>query len=657
MPNIFHWIGSTANSESKYDWNAAQNWLKEGNVQGTVFSRVTKTPMAGDTVKIGHKFYPFSPCLFGGYSGNASSGSWQENGTTGNTVGITNGSVTVEFATDVVETVSYPAEDSWTSSNVYYFGFTGSTPIAGQDGYYWPSTVVTRLKFPLVAGTGNAPAIGTQLTHGGLWNLYTGLGDTFTFMLARANPHMSAHRRYGRNTGLTMGYSEQYTYGPLLENAPNDPTGTGARVVGKQVGKYCFPVFGYGLTGWVANHVQSVYDISFSGYEIGLSASNAAREENAWIGGGLSASSYSARAAEGLKLRIKNFKVTTDPLNPLAKGLTSFSNDQGTHANELWSEVNIVSDKDTAGYVQSQIAVNQPCVGQLIRAFKFNGGTVRKVEVVGQCNVNLSGMTASVVNTDIASFLKVEADTTIGGLRVVDTADTFLARENPYALYINGDINTTANTAVWGAAATGAGLDSSSGQLVLDTPLKWSGSTSNNANTLSNYNAPVCLFGGIGLTDSIANIPTVNVVSSTDTNFIGGKWQLHFSGNTNIQTLNDSGSQIWLASNLAKADSTIVNIGALNVKNRSIVDMRSNPTIDNIFLGGITGTGTSQRLVGGIVCGDDTVTVIPSAGVSLVNTKILFGKVDTRTSNRTGTISVNNAIQDSIQLISENPPQ
>ena len=71
--------------------------------------------------------------------------------------------------------------------------------------------------------------------------------------------------------------------------------------------------------------------------------------------------------------------------------MRSWSNDQGHHANELWSEVNVVSDKDTAGYVQSQVTVNQPCVGQPLRAFKFNSGIIRKVEVVGQCNVNLSG--------------------------------------------------------------------------------------------------------------------------------------------------------------------------------------------------------------------------------------------------------------------------
>ena len=41
--NIYHWIGATADSVSKYDWNVTNNWLVEDTVANDSTTSVSYT--------------------------------------------------------------------------------------------------------------------------------------------------------------------------------------------------------------------------------------------------------------------------------------------------------------------------------------------------------------------------------------------------------------------------------------------------------------------------------------------------------------------------------------------------------------------------------------------------------------------------------------
>lgn len=80
----YYWVGSQADTASRYDWNTASNW-KVSIPQGTrsVLQTATNAPGAGDTVYIGDLPYGaecYSPLLFGGFSGGVQGGTWLNSG-------------------------------------------------------------------------------------------------------------------------------------------------------------------------------------------------------------------------------------------------------------------------------------------------------------------------------------------------------------------------------------------------------------------------------------------------------------------------------------------------------------------------------------------------------------------------------------------------
>ena len=86
------WQGSTAQSISSFDFSVATNW-KEYLFRDGKYGVYTPTssPSYADSAWIGDNWMPTgitspkSPCLFGGYSGNSSSGQWSIGGATGTT--------------------------------------------------------------------------------------------------------------------------------------------------------------------------------------------------------------------------------------------------------------------------------------------------------------------------------------------------------------------------------------------------------------------------------------------------------------------------------------------------------------------------------------------------------------------------------------------
>ena len=87
-----YWQGSTAQSISSFDFSVATNW-KEYLFRDGKYGVYTPTssPSYADDAYIGDNYMPTgitspkSPCLFGGYSGNSSSGQWSIGGATGTT--------------------------------------------------------------------------------------------------------------------------------------------------------------------------------------------------------------------------------------------------------------------------------------------------------------------------------------------------------------------------------------------------------------------------------------------------------------------------------------------------------------------------------------------------------------------------------------------
>ena len=86
------WQGSTAPNISSFDFSVATNWKEYKYLDGKygVYT-TTSSPGYSDTAYIGVDWKPTgitspkSPCLFGGYSGNSSSGQWSIGGATGTT--------------------------------------------------------------------------------------------------------------------------------------------------------------------------------------------------------------------------------------------------------------------------------------------------------------------------------------------------------------------------------------------------------------------------------------------------------------------------------------------------------------------------------------------------------------------------------------------
>jgi hypothetical protein len=704
MANTLYWIGATSDSLSKYDWNVASNWCVERGSGNTSLVPAYQSPQAGDTVYFGHRVHALSPCLFGGYSGSANSGSWLENGTTGSpsqTVGITNGGVNVIFYTDsrsINETQNYT-----TLKSIY--GLDGATfagPTGSQQG-------------PYVYTAGLAPICWNNITR-----------EKMISQLMVANPHAAYRTRVGSSRNATWGqgyYINSMSFkGARLLNKTSITTDY-STFMDDTNSRYPFPLGGqiwdnsqaYGVSGptsyiWDGysykmsplerdiQNMTSVYQMSYWGYDKYNGATNGAsgaaiganRAANAWVGGGLSApTGYTltgnSRILNGLKLRITSFYAGISNQN-FRFGLTAAATD---YDGGKWvgpvpqsSAFSVVADKDSYGAMATDVRYDLP-------HHSYNGhtvanGVVRSVQVVGNGYVRLMGLTAGIVNSDLASSLFVTPTSRLGGVQIYNPLPPSQAlanfRYNSESLRMLGNITSSARTAVWGSAGTTAYGFPQQDKILLNLPQMW-GFTGADKNVDSGifsgasayaYNSRIpqptitvgtAMWGGTGPTSSndpgiIAYIPIIESYSkptttTTSTRLAGEVWQIRVAGSVTVNTVNDSGSLYGLASPWNGNMNSIINIGVLNGKQGTVIDLKSNPNINNIFFGGVTGTGYNARLVGGLVCGDDTVQILPSAGIALVNTKILFAKQDSRATLRNGVITLNSAVVDGNNLMND----
>lgn len=134
-----YWQGSTAPNISSFDFSVATNW-KEYLFRDGKYGVYTPTssPSYADYAYIGDSYMPTgitspkSPCLFGGYSGNSSSGQWSIGGATGTT--FTSGLAEVRFCSANNQSGNY--------SSVYPFPYLGTGLVDNTLDYitssWWP---------------------------------------------------------------------------------------------------------------------------------------------------------------------------------------------------------------------------------------------------------------------------------------------------------------------------------------------------------------------------------------------------------------------------------------------------------------------------------------------------------------------------------------
>ena len=417
-------------------------------------------------------------------------------------------------------------------------------------------------------------------------------------------------------------------------------------------------------------------------------ALGANRAANAWVGGGLSApTGYTltgnSRILNGLKLRIKSFYAGISN-SSVRFGLTSAPSDgyggQYVYPISQSSLFSVVADKDSYGAICTDIRYDMP--HHSYNTHTVANGLVRQVQVVGNTNVRLMGITAGIVNSDIASSLFVTPTSRIGGIQIYNpippTQSLANFRYNYRPLDMWGNITTSARTAVWGAAGATAYAFPQQDKILLNLPMMYgfTGGSSVNMDSAifsgasayaksGNTPTPSITVGARGASagvvvegvGSVSYIPIIESYSkpatTTSTRLAGEVWNIQVAGSLTVNTVNDSGSVYCLASYSNPNKDSVINLGVLNAKQGTVIDLKTNSVINNIFFGGVTGTGYSARLVGGLVCGDDTVQILPSAGVALVNTKILFAKQDTRSTLRTGILTLNTAVADANNLIND----
>lgn len=614
MATYYHWVGATANSVDKYDWNIASNWIVQSTgintttANSTPYSRATRSPIAGDTVLIGDTFHCLSPLLFGGFSGSTghSAGDWGN----GYTAGATAGGVNLTVQTDMLARTS-PASIS-----------TIMERLRNPDGTFY---------YGLAMGG----------PHGATGSFSQNMSDeNFIYLLQNANPHFP-FGTYNRLTGKEADssiQSEMAFYGSYDAFCQTAGCVHVDGEYGSRATKYPFPFLGGGLTGMALQWALGQYRKSYYGYGLGKGgtandawvasrsdAVNAAALRNSWIGGGISGS---AAALAGTANRAANtpLRLRVQSLRFLTAGQAEAIN------NPLYADIDLLGDKAADGTIASTVYINQPKATN--HAFRLEGGTIRSLDILGDSSVDVVGMTAATVNSEYTSYIRSDSTSRFGGIRIKSSQAT--DRYNTYSGWHMAGITSGARYAVWGAQATAANKDANAGKLVLEQANAYDINVNQIPGVSSTaYLNPMFAIGVVdgatGQTGGAVTIPTMESNSGTD---LGSVWQVHFAGPALVQQINDSGSNYVVASPLASKTNT-VEIGTLNGSNGTIVDFRANPDVDNVYFGGTTGSGNSLRIIGGIISLDDTVSIIPSKGCSFINTKS-DGIVDGRGTYKNG---------------------
>jgi hypothetical protein len=412
----------------------------------------------------------------------------------------------------------------------------------------------------------------------GIWASFDGGAQDLVEALELINPHIS---------DLSATGSASYDYNDSL---------------------YPFPYLGGGLTGEILDWVYTQHKTSYEAHAaVGNSAYAAA---NAWVGGGATG----ALEPRTQELRIRAKRVDMNP----GIGNTSLQNTRIVNI-----KVNPDREKN-GGTIQTVVNVNQ--YENPFHYYTIKNVVARTVNVMGDASVELLGVTAAQVNSDMHSTLKTDRNCSLGGLRVQSGQNT--ARYNVWPLYFAGQITAGAVSAVWGNAAQTIPVGTYANAIVVDpAPANFAGTGLTSVVQTSNLSPYIGIGEYQGGTSHFATIPSLILNSASEGG--GPKHSLQFIGSAKIAEVELNGGEFVPSLLLTNGDPCEVYVGSLNISNRAIVRMNVNPAFDSLFMGGITGTNPSNfRLIGGINALDDTCVIYPDTGIRLVNTKILEGGQD-----------------------------
>ena len=591
----FHWIGSTGNSINKFYWNNINNWAVKtpsGIVRARTFGRL---PQGNDTVKIGTDLHCFSPLLYGGYSGSTgvgtTAGNWNQGYTagdshnsTGYTAGVTGGGVCLIVATDILA-----ASDTSSVSNAFGYGLINDTILGGNPNGIWSG--------------GN---IATAAANN---NLST---DALFFkMLATINPHAPG-----------IANSSQAVSVP--ENS-----------------KYPFPYLGGGITGDIFNYLKNVWGVSYAGLNSinGVATSDSTvKTDNAWVGGGWTGgySDLTPESQAGLRIRLggqnaigSRAAMIVSPGDGAVPQNRIFNIDLKTVADKIPGNAALITD----------ITLNSR--GNPLHSYAFRTGSFRSVVSQGDAALLFEACTAGSIQTDYHNYTSIGPASRIGGM-VVDS-DNNDPRYHPWVVYFAGSITSGARNTTYASASAKTNFPWNNKLLINTNQLTYNTNYAKGMAgfTWSTVNPLIGIgeFGGTAgpIIDTpgasavyYTTIPSVEIYSNTDAkpNSLQGEEQLantaynlELMGNSSLGAVLAHGANVYYSSR-GSMDATVY-MGALRMREGSVLDFTRNTDMDNWFIGGFTGATSSIQIAGGILVEDDTCLIRPSSGCQFANTRIV----------------------------------
>jgi len=441
-----------------------------------------------------------------------------------------------------------------------------------------------------------APVAVQSRTPTSLWGSFDGGVYDFVEALELINPHISQ---------LSATGSASYDYFDSM---------------------YPFPYLGGGLTGDILKWVYTQHKTSYEAHAaVGNSAYAAA---NAWVGGGATGT-LEPRTQE-LRIRAKRVEMTP------GSGNTPYQNTRIVN-------IKVNPDRENiGGTVATNVLINQ--YENPYHYYTVKNAVARGIQIQGDASVELLGVTAAQVNSDMHSTLKTDRNCSLGGLRVQSGQNT--ARYNVWPLYFAGQITAGALNAVWGALSQTIPVSPFANAITIDpAPANLAGTGLTSTVQTSNLSPYIGIGEYQGGTSHFATIPSLILNSPGEGG--GPKHSLQFIGSAKIAEVELKGGEFVPSLLLTNGDPCEVYVGSLNISNNAIVKMNVNPAFDSLFMGGITGTNPSNfRLIGGINALDDTCVIYPDTGIRLVNTKILEGGQDAsgKKSNTFFTVSRNDIV-------------
>lgn len=414
------------------------------------------------------------------------------------------------------------------------------------------------------------------------------------------------------------------------------------------VSRYPFPYLGGGLTGEIIKWAYTQHSTSYNAFSTYGNVAYAAA--NAWVGGGLTSVGNPAPGTTSMA-RAENLGLT------VRHGTMKFEQGDSALGNQKLVNINLIHDHERySGVVKSTLSVVQP--SNTSHRYIFNGGTLKNVNLVGDATVEMKGTTAAFVTSDVHTALIGNEFCSFGALYVNSGSSS--SRYNIWPVYWSGDITGGAWNAVYRSVASTVPVPAGLNKITFVAPNDPSSTPTNSAagapstDFLSPYIGLGKYQGGTGGSAGYTTIPTIDVNSRADGQI---PYQVQFIGSVQVGSMNMYGGKISPSVLATVGDPNEVIIGTVNLANGAEFDFTTNPDFDNMFIGGITGTGNATfRLIGGINVLDDTCLIRPSAGIRMVNTKIIGGVQDTRASKQGvnfGTIQSADAV--ALQLFAGTP--